>query len=75
MSLSTYQYKLKSSYGDLKYQCSYTCHDHATLRLGKRESGVTNKKMWEYVKKCESSMKAQGKTILHPITQLKGSKK
>ena len=48
-----------------KWQCSYTCYDHAILRLGNNRRKSSSFK--SQVNRCEDSMKAQGKTILHPI--------
>lgn len=54
--------KITSKY---TYQCSFTCYDHACLRLSK-DSGMDPKVREAKIKSCEDVMRAQGKTILHP---------
>ena len=47
--------------------CSYTCYDHFKLRSEKKQ--LDPDKYFEYVDRCESAMKSQGKTVLEPITK------
>ena len=48
------------------YQCSYTCWDHAKLRIHD-DRYLTHENYIKYVVRCEETMKVQGKEILHPI--------
>ena len=54
----------KWAYGEC---CSYTCYDHFKLRSERRR--LNPDKYFEWVDRCEASMKHQGKTILNPITK------
>lgn len=65
LSLGDYKYKVSQAYGRSLYQCSYTCNDHAILRVGKDQRGLT--KYFELVQRCENMMRSQGKQVLHPI--------
>lgn len=47
------------------YQCSYTCYDHAMLRL-KKDKGMSEVKRIKSLQECEKMMTAQGKQVLHP---------
>lgn len=47
------------------YQCSFTCYDHAMLRL-KKDKGMSEAKRIKSLQQCEEIMTAQGKQILHP---------
>lgn len=65
LNLGDYKYKV-SAYGtSTLYQCSYTCNDHAILRIGKDQRGLT--RYFELVQRCENMMRSQGKKVLHPI--------
>lgn len=66
-----YKYKLisrNSKDNKTKYifQCSYTCYDHALLRLTKK-SKYTTQNYIKYVVDSELMMKSQGKVVIHPI--------
>lgn len=61
-----YQYKMQSC-GKTHYQCSYTCYDHALLRIDNPDNYYPRSRYSELVKKCETSMLGQGKKILYPI--------
>ena len=56
-----------------KYQCSYTCYDHAKLSTENKLARIPTSMLREYVEKSERNMQLQGKTILNPI-QLKKTK-
>lgn len=56
-----YTYKVNG-----KYQCSYTCHDHALLRLSNNQY-ISEENYMKYVNRSERTMVAQGKSVLHPI--------
>lgn len=57
-----YKYRLGS-----EYQCSYTCYDHILLRKSTEKSKLTPCRYKSNVIKSENTMKAQGKSVLHPI--------
>ena len=69
-SLTEYKYKIASftdsRSGKYHYQCSYTCYDHASLRLNK-SSRISSDNYNKYIERSESMMRGQGKKILHPI--------
>lgn len=54
-------------YGKFTYQCSYTCYNHAKLRVSGERRHMTAKNYVHDVKLSEETMTHQGKTILHPI--------
>lgn len=58
------EYSYKTSRGK---QCSYSCHEHAVLRLEKCKVYVTRDKYIESVKRNEANLIGQGKTVLSPI--------
>lgn len=65
LSLGDYKYKVSAYSTSMLYQCSYTCNDHAILRVGKDQRGLT--RYFELVQRCENMMRSQGKKVLHPI--------
>ena len=75
----TYKQKTPTSEGvsEQKYQCSYTCYNHAKLRSLTERKHSNRSQYIKDVKTSEESMICQGKKILHPIdlTKLKPVKK
>lgn len=56
-----------SIHGSKSYQCSYTCNDHALLRLNHRTGHLTRENIIRYIKKSEESIRAKGQEVRYPI--------
>lgn len=56
-----------SIYGSKSYQCSYTCNDHALLRVSYRMGHMTRENLERYVKRSEESIRSKGKEVRFPI--------
>lgn len=71
-----YKHKVQSgSDVNTKFQCSYTCYNHSKLRTSYERKHLTKANYLRDVKISEETMKAQGKTILHPIDITKSAEK
>ena len=73
LSLNSWKYKTHKNLIEKEslVQCSYTCYDHALLRKPSEQSNMFLENLKKEVIKSENAMRAQGKTILHPINTKK----
>lgn len=55
-----------SIYGSKSYQCSYTCNDHALLRVS-RSGHMTKENIIKYITRSEETIRAKGKVVRYPI--------
>lgn len=62
-----YKYKTTVPGQGHRYQCSFTCYDHALLRNEGPKKYLTKEKYRREVESCERIMKGQGKEIKSPI--------
>lgn len=55
-----------SIYCSTSYQCSYTCNDHARLRVENRTL-YTDENFKRYITVSESKIRAEGRSVRFPI--------
>lgn len=55
---------IEGSYG---YQCSYTCNDHALLRLQRRSNHLTRENAIKYIEQSETAIRNKGYQVRFPI--------
>ena len=57
-----------SVYGSRSFQCSYTCNDHALLRLNHRNGHLTKENLIKYILRSEETIRSRGCTVRYPIS-------
>lgn len=56
-----------SIFGAKSYQCSYTCNDHALLRISHKTGHLTRENLLRYIKKSEETIRSRGREVRYPI--------